>query len=644
MKQKLVTLLFVLSALLPTALAEGMSAEAADLFGQAVDAHGGEALTGIKGYTDQGAMFTFGPTGEVVQENAFRSYVDYANRRVRSELLQSGELFVVQQADSEGGYAWTAMAGEMPVTEAEAAELLVTLSTGIHGLIGGIDEFDSARVLGELDFSGTIGTGLELVRDGQAVTLLIGEDGRVLGDQYVTSQLGPVHNVYSDYTEVDGVLVPSAYDSYALGMRILGGQLNEIELLSEVSDEVFAVESVSVDDEVEPETLAWLADNVVPFDSVQAGSGFSDLEAFGDMIGDARVVALGEQTHGTAEFFSMKHRLLEYLVTEKGFTIFAIEANMPEAFLIDEYIKTGEGDSQSLLEGLYFWTWYTEEVLDMIEWMHEHNQTAEQTVHFVGFDMQYPNVAVTELRGFLSEAAPEQLAEIEPQLEAVEQSFSLTSVPTPLTSAQIEEISAALNGLEAQADDFTAEPAEVERALQNARIIVQALGVDAGGVAHRDAAMAANVEWLLQQYPDEKMVIWAHNGHVAEADNWMGGHLAESLGDEYFSVAFSFHEGEYRAVDSSGSGQWIHAAEPALVGSIDGVLNQVGPERFYLDLRGAESTPAAAWLAQDRLFRSIGALAVPSNASYSAVNLSDQFDAVIFIREGSASVALDPVE
>src|SRR5690625_3810132 len=101
-------------------------------------------------------MFTFGPTGEVVQENAFRSYVDYANRRVRSELLQSGELFVVQQADSEGGYAWTAMAGEMPVTEAEAAELLVTLSTGIHGLIGGIDEFDSARVRGGRGLSATI--------------------------------------------------------------------------------------------------------------------------------------------------------------------------------------------------------------------------------------------------------------------------------------------------------------------------------------------------------------------------------------------------------------------------------------------------------------------------------------------------------
>src|SRR5690625_7550464 len=98
MKQKLVTLLFVLSALLPTALAEGISAEAADLFGHAVDTHGGEALTGIKGYTDQGAMLTFGPTREVVQEHAFRSCVDYANHRIRSALLQSGEPDVVQQA------------------------------------------------------------------------------------------------------------------------------------------------------------------------------------------------------------------------------------------------------------------------------------------------------------------------------------------------------------------------------------------------------------------------------------------------------------------------------------------------------------------------------------------------------------------
>jgi erythromycin esterase-like protein len=78
------------------------------------------------------------------------------------------------------------------------------------------------------------------------------------------------------------------------------------------------------------------------------------------IIGDARIVALGEATHGTREFFQLKHRMLEFLATEMGFTIFSIEANMPEAYRVNDYVLTGVGDPAALLRGMYFWTWDTE--------------------------------------------------------------------------------------------------------------------------------------------------------------------------------------------------------------------------------------------------------------------------------------------
>ena len=72
------------------------------------------------------------------------------------------------------------------------------------------------------------------------------------------------------------------------------------------------------------------------------------------IVGDARVVSLGEATHGSREFFQFKHRMLEFLATEKGFTIFSIEANMPEAYRLNDYVLNGKGDPAALIKGMYF--------------------------------------------------------------------------------------------------------------------------------------------------------------------------------------------------------------------------------------------------------------------------------------------------
>ena len=144
----------------------------------------------------------------------------------------------------------------------------------------------------------------------------------------------------------------------------------------------------------------WINNNCIPLNYVTAENGFDDLKAMKSLIGNARIVSLGECTHGSSEVFSMKHRMLEYLVKEKGFTIFSIEANMPEAYALNGYIIDGKGDPRKLMAGMYFWTWNTQEVLDMIQWMKKYNETATKKIMFTGFDMQFPETSIKIVRAF----------------------------------------------------------------------------------------------------------------------------------------------------------------------------------------------------------------------------------------------------
>jgi erythromycin esterase-like protein len=147
-------------------------------------------------------------------------------------------------------------------------------------------------------------------------------------------------------------------------------------------------------------TTDWIRNGAVRLKTTEAGNGFDDMRPLRALIGQARIVSLGEATHGSSEFFQLKHRMLEFLASEMGFSIFSIEANLPEAYRLNDYVLEGKGDPAQLLRGMYFWTWDTEEVLAMIRWMREFNQSGKGRVQFTGFDMQTPTVAASIVRDF----------------------------------------------------------------------------------------------------------------------------------------------------------------------------------------------------------------------------------------------------
>lgn len=151
----------------------------------------------------------------------------------------------------------------------------------------------------------------------------------------------------------------------------------------------------------------WVRGNAIRLTTPEAGHGFADMEPLKKVVGNARIVSLGEATHGSREFFQLKHRMLEFLATQMGFSIFSIEANMPEAYKLNDFVLKGEGDPATLIKGMYFWTWDTEEVLAMVRWMREFNKSGKGRVEFTGFDMQMPNVALAIVKDFVAKADPD---------------------------------------------------------------------------------------------------------------------------------------------------------------------------------------------------------------------------------------------
>lgn len=382
--------------------------------------------------------------------------------------------------------------------------------------------------------------------------------------------------------------------------------------------------------------VAWLKEKAVPFTTPEAGHGFADLQFLKKVVGDARVVSLGEATHGTREFFQMKHRLTEFLATEMGFTLFAIEANMPEAYRVNDYVLTGQGDPRELLRGMYFWTWDTQEVLDMILWMREFNRSGKGRIQFLGFDMQTPTVAIENARKLAAEADPALAPKLEEAYTPFADWGTVPGVDNQKNEQRLAGAQKALAILEAARPRLTEKlgKEKAEWAIQNARVAVQEEESNTGKVS-RDASMAKNVDWILQQAPPgAKIVLWAHNYHVSRRPDSMGGYLEQTHPKDMLVLGFAFNQGKYTARGPGSLG--THDAGPAMGGSVESYFHATGLPRFFLDLRGIPGTaPSSSWLNESRPFRSIGAVAL--KCGYDQRVLAKDYDGILYFDQTNAS-------
>ncbi|MFF5974875.1 erythromycin esterase family protein [Streptomyces sp. NPDC012769] len=281
--------------------------------------------------------------------------------------------------------------------------------------------------------------------------------------------------------------------------------------------------------------------------------GLRGLREFGAALAGVRLVGLGESTHGTAEFFRLKHRLVRYLVTEHGFRTFAMEASASAAPAVDAYVRgRGEpGDGAAVLGGLGFWTWRTREVLDLLEWLRAYNRgrsPAEQ-VGFAGIDPQRCGVSVAHFGDRAGALAV--LADAQPG-------------SLPERRAELTEAARALaEGL------FDPEDVRHARMLVRVADVVTRPRQELFGV--RDGYMADAVDELLAT-TDAGVALWAHNGHVAVRDGVMGGLLRERHGSAYYALGLFFGEGAFRA-----RRMWPGPWGPRLRRPSPVAVNRVGP-------------------------------------------------------------------
>jgi erythromycin esterase len=423
-----------------------------------------------------------------------------------------------------------------------------------------------------------------------------------------------------------------------------GGQY-EVRLVAILSADVWIAEEAARR-APRDSAAAWLVRSGVRLSTVEAGHGFEDLEPIGRMVGKARVVALGEATHGTREFFQLKHRMLEYLVARHGFTVFGIEASLPEGFDVNRYVMTGEGDPAAALTGLYMWPWDTEEVLEMIRWMRRWNADPKhrRKVRFYGFDMQSLPRAPSEALAYLRRVDRVEAARASSALAVLVNPFTREDLWTGPLTERLRVLDAA-RAMLARFDDqkrayvaLTGPDAWV-LARQHARIVVQnltqRLDVDSSNVV-RDRAMADNVRWILdREGPDARMVLWAHNGHVADDSLSMGRYLRRTLGAELVVFGFAFGRGGFLAVEGPApSRRGLTAFQvPALADStLDGTLARTGFSVAAFDLRQLPSSgPAAEWFAKPQATRAIGSMAIGTMGSVRTQVISRSYDVLLYV-------------
>lgn len=388
------------------------------------------------------------------------------------------------------------------------------------------------------------------------------------------------------------------------------------------------------------DVVSWINARALPLKSLTAASGFDDLQPLKKILADVRIVGLGEATHGTREFFQVKHRLLEFLVREMGFRVFAIEASASACMNINDYVMGRTDDGVAALNSQGFWTWNTVEVMDMINWMRAYNSavSVERKVAFVGFDMQMNSEAFARLTRYLREydsALANQTDSLrkprgsngikyEQTMEGIASAASGGDADSARALFRFQEMRAGYNALLdtmiEHAEDLTARSSsgQFDTAFFYLQILnqyIDAYAPDAKSSV-RDRNMAENIaRYVNTSDPMTRFVVWAHNDHIRKgASNGMrtmGEMLQQKFGDQYYAVLLAFDQGAFQSRDFGEDGK-AELAEFTIGSAPDHMLEWylagTKREQFFLDLRSAErKTPdVVTWLATPHPMRSIG--------------------------------------
>ncbi|HEY7245150.1 MAG TPA: protein-L-isoaspartate(D-aspartate) O-methyltransferase [Xanthobacteraceae bacterium] len=415
------------------------------------------------------------------------------------------------------------------------------------------------------------------------------------------------------------------------------------------------------------DTLAQrIANACEPFQSLET----APLDRLLARIGDARVVLLGEASHGTSEFYRMRDRISRELIAKKGFRFVAIEGDWPDAARVDHYVRHMEYPPSEWTAFARFptWMWRNNEVRAFVDWLRAHNAPLKvpHRTAFHGLDLYSLYASIRAVLKYLDEVDPSTARVARERYGCLTpwQSDPATYGHAALTGAYPtceSEVAVVLTDLLHKRRAYAERDGErFLDAVQNARLITNAeqyyrimyYGSRASWNL-RDSHMFETLKTLLAFYgPKAKAIIWAHNSHIGDAaatemssrGEYNIGHLCRSeFGAQCYAIGFGTNSGTVAAASNWDGPMEIKTVLPAISESYERCCHDSGIASFYLDLRQLNSVGLES-LRNPRLERAIGVIYRPETelaSHYFQAILPDQFDEYIWF---DATKAVSPFE
>ncbi len=416
-----------------------------------------------------------------------------------------------------------------------------------------------------------------------------------------------------------------------------------------------------------PATLAsTIAHRSEPFDGIED----ADLDGLLERIGNARVVLLGESSHGTAEFYRMRTRITRELIERRGFTFMAIEGDWPDAARVDHYIRHLAYPPSEWTAFARFptWMWRNAEVHELVEWLRSHNAALPETerVAFYGLDLYSLYNSIRSVLRYLDDVDPEAAALARRRYgcltpwQADPATYGHAAITGSYRSCEEDVVRMLVDLLERREDYVAADGERFLDALQNARLVANAERYyrtmyygSRSSWNLRDTHMFDTLSLLLDHHgPDAKAVVWAHNSHIGDAaatemsarGETNIGHLCrEEFGADVYSVGFGTHTGTVAAASDWDGPMEVKIVRPSLAGSYERLMHEARVPGFLLDLSDDGETELRDALARPRLERAIGVIYRPETermSHYFEAVLPEQFDEYVWFDTTSAVTPL----
>ena len=393
-----------------------------------------------------------------------------------------------------------------------------------------------------------------------------------------------------------------------------------------------------------------------------------DFNSVIDLIGDARFVLIGEASHGTHEFYRIRAQISKILIAHRGFNAVAVEADWPDAYRVNRFVRGGSRDNDSVeaLSGFQRfpqWMWRNADVLDFVGWLREHNdqQSAEdRKCGFYGLDLYSLNASIEGVLAYLDKVDPEAAKRARHHYSCFEhfgkniETYGYAA-GFGMTPSCEEAVVKELVALRRKAMDYLQRDGQVAAdayfcAEQNALVVRNAeeyyrnmFRREVSSWNLRDTHMMESLLrlsiQLSNQKPPARIIVWAHNSHLGDAratqmsergELNLGQLVREHFGKEAVSIGFTTYDGTVTAASD-----WDGPAErknvrPAHPESYEALFHEVDVPNFFLNLR--DDVSLAAQLRSERLERAIGVIYRPDTeliSHYFHARLPDQFDAIL---------------